>query len=330
MAADPSQSNTRPAANGLYAPYRRLWALGAATLVLALAYAPNFRELWITWFHDANYSHGILVIPIALVILWQQLGNDKSERASSAVSTAWIGWLLLAAVLVLRGVAYEYNLQWVESATILPAIACLTWIFGGWSLLRRVWPAIAFLVFMLPLPQSISDLVSSPLQRIAATGSCFLLQLSGLWSVQEGNVIHLKTAHGMEPLDVALACSGLRMLMMLAATVTATIVLIPLPAWQRITLLLSAVPIALLTNMMRIVTTGWCSYMGWNKQIAHDWSGILVMMPLGLALVFIELSILSWLVPSKHDPDEDETPILPAMLGQGKSAKKPGQPVAEV
>ena len=64
----------------------------------------------------------------------------------------------------------------------------------------------------------------------------------------------------MGPLDVALACNGLQMLMTMAATVTATIIIIPLPTWKRIVLLASAVPIALLSNMTRIVTTGWCYY----------------------------------------------------------------------
>ena len=47
----------------------------------------------------------------------------------------------------------------------------------------------AFLVFMLPLPPPVNDSIALPLQRVAATGSCFLLQLSGLWVIQEGNVI---------------------------------------------------------------------------------------------------------------------------------------------
>ena len=64
----------------------------------------------------------------------------------------------------------------------------------------------------------------------------------------------------MEQLDVALACNGLKMLMTLAATVTATVMLLPLPTWKRIVLLLSTVPIAMISNMVRIVTTGWCYY----------------------------------------------------------------------
>ncbi len=327
-----STSIPRHGTNGL----RVLWqapqwltnlsALAITTLLLGVAYAPNFRDLAATWSEDPNYSHGYLVIPIALFILWQRLATQGPALSSVAVPARWVGWLLLAGVLAVRVVAYERNLQWTESATILPAIACLTWTFGGWSLLRQVWPAIAFLVFMLPLPLPVNNLVSLPLQRIATTGSCFLLQLSGLWSIQEGNVIHLKTSHGMERLDVALACSGLRMLMMLAATVAATIILIPLPTWKRIILLLSAVPIALVTNMIRIVATGWCYYLGWNRQAAHDWSGYL-MMPVGLLLVWLELSVLSWLV--RIESPEDQKPILPTLMLQ-KSGKKSGQAVPEV
>jgi exosortase len=333
IATDMSRSIPKLGADGLFTVWHqrqsqaRIWALGAASLVLGLAYLPNFRDLHSTWTTDPNYTHGYLVIPIALVILWRRLSDTQAEPSPTAIPAPWWGWVLLSAVLALRAIAYERNWQWVETATLLPAIACLTWTFGSWPLLRRAWPAIAFLVFMLPLPPTVNDSIALPLQRIAATGSCFLLQLSGFWAIQEGNVINLRTLHGMEPLDVALACNGLRMLMTMAATVAATIILIPLPTWKRITLLVSAVPIALVSNMIRIVTTGLCYY--WltgphAKEWAHDVSGWL-MMPVALALVGLELSILSWLVPDEG-PDDDDKPISPLLLrsepGKGKSTNK--------
>jgi exosortase/archaeosortase family protein len=104
------------------------------------------------------------------------------------------------------------------------------------------------------------------------------------------------------------------MLMTLAATVAATIILFPLPNWKRITLLLSAVPIALLSNMIRIVATGWCYYFfegEWAKQKAHDWSGYLMMF-VGMFLVWLELVTLTWLVPEEEHED-DEKPISPLL-----------------
>jgi exosortase len=325
-------------------------ALGGVAFVLGLAYLPNFRDLYSIWADDPNYSHGSLVIPIALVILWQRLstrptnpsptvaksspkvartralellenepGTVPANSSSNVVSAHWWGWVGLLLVLAVRYIAYERNSQWTETATILPAVACITWTYGGWPLLRRVWPAIAFLVFMLPLPANLNDMVAMPLQRFAATGSCFLLQLSGFWAIRLGNVINVETPRGMAALDVALACNGLRMLMTMCATITATVVLIPMPNWKRVTLLLSAVPIALVSNMIRIVITAWCFYLFAGpaaKQWAHDVSGWL-MMPLALALVGLELLVLSWLVPDEdlradaEEREERRKPISP-------------------
>jgi len=297
----------------------RLWALVATILALCLAYEPNFEFLSSTWAVNPNYSHGWLVIPIALVILWQRLTTPESEPSPSAISRPWLGWCFLAAILAVRAFAYERSFQWIETATILPAIACLVWSFGSWPLLRRVWPAIAFLVFMLPLPDPIDNGIALPLQQIAASGSSFLLQLSGLWTIQEGNVINLRTAHGgMERLDVAAACNGLKMLMTLTATITATIILVPLPTWKRIVLLVSIVPIALVSNMIRIVSTGFCYYLiegPTANKWAHDVSGWL-MMPMALVLVGLELGILSWLVPTENESEDDDRKSMLALLSE--------------
>jgi exosortase len=284
----------------------KLIAVGAVTLVLVLAYAPNLRNLLTVWEEDPSYSHGFLVVPIALFILWQQVTTPE-PTTSAVMVPPWWGWVFLAPVLAARAIAYEWNSDWLETATILPTIAALTWSFGSWPLLRRIWPAIAYLVFMLPLPQLVNNLLALPLQTIAASSSRFLLQLSGMWVIQDGNVINLSTPHGMEQLDVALACNGLRMLMTMAATVTATIILIPLPKWKRIVLLLSVVPIALVSNMVRIVATGWCYCLITDPTVrhrVHDWSGWL-MMPLALLLVLLELGVLSWLVPREDNTADD-------------------------
>jgi exosortase len=300
------------------------WALGAAAAVMALAYAPNLVELGRLWSNDDNYQHGFLVVPIALFILWRRFAEIPWEPGARLGTAPWWGWALLASALVVRAVAYERSLQWVETATVLPAIIGLTWAFGGRPLLYRAWPAIFFLVFMLPLPNAVNGLIALPLQRIAATGSYYLLQLSGFWVVQQGNVLFLATPFGTRSLDVALACSGLKMLMTLAATVTATILLLPLPLWKRIILLVSAVPIALISNITRIVATGWCYYFiegETGQHWAHDVSGWM-MMPMALVLVGLELQVLSWLVPEPTEAEAaDQRTFVPLITGKTSGGK---------
>ncbi len=301
-------------------------ALGVASALLALSYAPNFVELFRIWGEDENYTHGFLVIPIAAYILWQRMTENPWTEPCGVGRSAWWGWGLLLLVLVLRTFAYEWSYQWVETVTLIPAIGCLAWAFGGWQLLYRAGPAILFLVFMLPLPRQVNDSVTLPLQRLAATGSYIFLQISGFWVVQQGNVLALTTPFGLRPLDVAQACSGLKMLMTLAATVTATVMLIPMPMWKRVVVLLSAVPIALVSNMVRIVVTAWCYYyVEGDKGLhwAHDIVGWM-MMPLALVLVGLELLVLSWLVPETTEAERaQERVILPLLEMSRKGATGP-------
>jgi exosortase len=134
-------------------------------------------------------------------------------------------------------------------------------------------------------------------------GSCVILKLTGLWVVAEGNVILV----GADPLEVAAACNGLSMLMCLSATVTALIILVVMAPWKRVVLFLSIIPIALISNILRISATAWCYHQFGAKvggHFAHDAAGWL-MMPVALVLVGLELGLLSWLVvPVEELPAE--------------------------
>jgi exosortase len=284
-----------------------------ATGVLIWSYLPNLMDLGHRWSNDPNYTHGFLVIPIALVIFWTRPQfPETSARSSSLNVRAWGGLALLS---VLRVWMYEKGNQWLETSTLIPTIACLVWTYGGIPLLRRAWPAIVFLVFLLPLPQSINNIVSLRLQDLATLGSSYLMQLTGLWVIPEGNIININTSRGLEKLEVANVCNGLSMLMSLAAVVIATITLIPMPVWKRLALLASVVPIALFSNVLRIVATGWCySLFGGehSRKLAHDWAGFL-MMPLALGMVLLEMMVLSWLADEGGTPEDDPRLLMPLL-----------------
>jgi exosortase len=169
------------------------------------------------------------------------------------------------------------------------------------------WPAIAFLVFLLPLPQLLDRAAAAPLQSLATDGSVALLKLSGLWVVAEGNVIYV----GKQPLEVATACNGLSMLMCLSATVAAAVALVPMAGWLRAILLISAPPIALACNILRIAATAWCYH--WygpevGGRVAHDVAGWL-MMPMAVLLVGLELWLINRLVVV------EEVEVRPMLLG---------------
>jgi exosortase len=260
-------------------------ALGA----LAWSYAPSFAALVGQWNRDPNYSYGYFVIPISLVILWSRRGLLDRDR----LAPRWYGFIPLLAVAALRYLLFEWNEQYVETATIPVVVAGLALALGGWHLVRVALPSIFFLFFMLPLPPSFNLVLAGPLQKLATNGSVMMLQLVGLPVMAEGNVILV----GQETLEVARACNGLSMLLAFVTLLTATVILLHRPFLEGALLLISAIPIALISNILRITITGmvyhWAGHVA-GETLAHDWAGWM-MMPMALGLVWLECQVYSWL-----------------------------------
>jgi exosortase len=264
-------------------------ALAIVAAALGWSYAPNFAYLVDHWEHDPNYSYGYFVAPIALVILWTRRGMLDGERLAPP---RW-GLLPLLALLALRYPLFERNELFTETLTIPLILAALTFAAGGWRLIKVAWPALAFLFLMLPIPASYNQTLATPLQNIATKGSLRLLQVIGLPVIAEGHVIIV----GNEQLEVARACNGLSMMLSFVTLITAVVILVKLPVWERVFLLVSAIPIAIVSNIIRITCTAMVyHYVGhdWGEKLAHDLAGWL-MMPIALALVWVELRLASWL-----------------------------------
>lgn len=270
--------------------YRPLVPVLLVSACFVWAFAGTLAELVHVWRTNDQYSHGFLVPVFALVLLW--LRRDKLEREAAQPGLI-IGTMLLALGLGLRlaGV-YRYYL-WFDSISLVPCVAGMFWLLGGWAAWRWAWPAILFLVFMIPLPYRFSTALSAPLQSVATTASTFIMQTLGLPALSEGNVIALNEVR----LNVIEACSGLRMLVVFVALSAAMALLTRRPLVDKLILLLSAFPIAVVSNILRITATG-ILHETTNSETAnaffHDLGGWL-MMPLGLLFLALELKVLSHL-----------------------------------
>ena len=87
-----------------------------------------------------------------------------------------------------------YAYTWLDAFSLLPTLAGVVLTLGGQAAWRWAWPAVGFLIFMIPLPYRLEVSLAAPLQRIATVSSTFLLQTFGLPAVAEGNVILLSEA----------------------------------------------------------------------------------------------------------------------------------------
>jgi exosortase len=261
--------------------------LGVAAL---WAYWTTLGKIAWRWSEDPQYSHGYLVPAFALYLLW--LRRDRLLGRTLTANWLGLGLLGLAAALRLAGTYTSY--EYFDQVSLLPCCAGLFLLAGGWPALMWSWPAIAFLAFMIPLPDRVSHAMSGPMQALATTVSTFVLQVVGRPALAEGNVILLNEIE----LGIVEACSGLRMLVVFFALSTAVALLIRKPLWEKLFIAGSALPIALASNILRITITG-LFYDTFGNHFGgaffHDLAGWL-MMPLGLLFLGMEMWILKTLL----------------------------------
>jgi exosortase len=264
------------------------------------------------WNHDPQYSHGYLVPGFAALLLWLR----RSHLAPTGEAPGWLGVSLLLAGVLLRLAGTYLYIDWLDAVSLVPCLAGLIVLLGGRSALRWTWPALAFLLFMFPLPYRAETALAHPLQRLATRTSTYALQTLGLPALAEGNTILL--THGR--IGVVEACNGLSMMLIFFALATAVALLGKRPVLDRVVIVLSAVPIAILSNVARITATGAAYELlspAAARVIFHDWAGWL-MMPFALALLGLELWVLGRLLVEPAQPTAPlgpglrKVPLLPA------------------
>src|SRR5258707_9276687 len=87
-------------------------SLLAVAGLIGWAFAPEWRGLYETWVRDPNYSHGFLVVPLALAILWRRLRMKVPAEEALELKPWRPAWGILALILVARGVLHERGNQW--------------------------------------------------------------------------------------------------------------------------------------------------------------------------------------------------------------------------
>lgn len=263
-----------------------LIAAAVIVVVLGVVYWSSMRMLVRVW-DEPDYSHGYLVPFFAAFLLFLRRDMIQLDNQRGVV----LGAILVFTSALFFVAAGVLGFKLIGAFSLIPAIAGIVLMIGGWSMLRWSWPVIVFLIFMIPLPMSLETMATQPLRRIGTIASTYILQTAGLKAIAEGNVIQLSE----QPIGVAEACSGLRMMMTSLALAFGLVFIIQRPWWERALIVVSAVPIAIITNVIRIVVTGFCyEFLSSDaaEHVFHNLAGYF-MPPIALGLLWLEMEILS-------------------------------------
>jgi exosortase len=199
-------------------------------------------------------------------------------------------------------------------------------LLGGWKLVRYTWLPIAYLVFAIPLPDIYYRMFTNPMRRWAAAIAAALLSMvKDMDAKASGAVINVlyKGVPLDPPLDVAEACSGMRLLMAFVALGVAMAYLHERPIWQRLVLLVSTVPIAILCNVVRVTVTGFI-YVLWDPRYAqgiyHDMLGM-AMLPLAFAMY----GGLAWFMGNLISEEEEAAVVRDVIVRRGGASGEEGE-----
>jgi exosortase len=276
------------------------------------------------WMNDSTWSHGFLIPAFSLYFLHRK----KNEILSRSFEPNWTLGLTL---FILCLVAYPLNVVhfkfgYIRAVLMVMTLGAMVLFLGGFRLIKYTWLPVAYLFFAVPLPERLYAQITIPLRKMAAEFSVMVLNLiPDLQATASGVVIDvLYKGKVLEPaLDVAEACSGMRLLMAFVALGVAMAYLHDRPVWQRLVLLCSTIPIALLCNVIRVTITG-LIYILWDPQYAqgiyHDLLGLL-MLPLAFGLY----GLMAWLMSSLYEDVPDTAqPELVIRRSSSPSAPKDG------
>jgi len=303
------------------------WRAIALVFVILFTYATVLVKLSHDWWSDENYSHGLLVPFIIGYILWFQRGKLAAQRARPSVLLG--GLLIVFALFALWSGVAGAELYTQRMSLVLLTGGVVIY-FGGLGFLRLILVPLVLFILAIPIPAIIFNKIAFPLQIFASRVAVSSMTVCGIPVLRQGNVIELKPLNSFDTkkLEVVEACSGIRSMMTLI-TLAVVFAYFTYPRsrdtsvpnrlrsygfFRSAIIVLSAVPIAILTNAARVSGTGILAHY-YGTRVAdgffHTFSGWAI-----YVMAFLMLFGMGWVL-DRFKP------------GPRKTAEKPSKVIDE-
>jgi exosortase len=270
-----------------------VWHMGVLAALFVWLYWSTVRHLVGQWWHDPNFSHGFFVPLFSAFVIWQ----ERNRLAQIVPRPSWSGIVPLLAGLTMLIVGRLGAEIFLDRSSMLIVLAGVVILFLGWDLFRAVLFPWGFLLLMIPIPAIVLNQITFPLQLLASRVAAAILPVLGVPVLREGNVMNLAAM----PLEVAVACSGIRSLMSLVTLAIIYGYLLEKRLWVRWFLALAAIPITVAANDVRIVGTG-LLVQYWNPEAAEGYfhaSWGLIIFVISLLMIYTLHALIGFLFPEK-------------------------------
>lgn len=269
----------------------------AVTILYYIIYSRAFSGLYGNWtLVDSYYSHGFLIPPLSIYLAWLR----RKELAEATIQPSPWGYPFVLAAIMFLLVGAFLGFGVFEQFSLLPMLIGLVFLIFGKEHVKILWFPLVLLIFMIPIPSSITQSIALKLKLVAAEGAVFLSRTVTLPMVRQGSYIHFKGDY----LLVGEVCGGLRSLISLLALGVLMAYFSKAKMWAKWLVVLLSGPIAVISNVLRIFLVCVVGYF-WGSTFAagtfHDVSGVVI-----FAVAFVLFFSLEALLRRMATEDQNE------------------------
>ena len=287
-------------------------------------YGPSHVRTTLGWLYSAwnpstDYEHGKLVPLVMLGLIFYRF---KELRASVQSGSLW-GLVSVVLGCLLYVAAYR-TLQPRVAVFGLPFIlwgsAHFLW---GWRVAKLLAFPLFFLWIAIPLPTF--QQATTHLQLLATAMAHHGSNMLGVETYTQGTTV-LPVKGDWKPLSIAHGCSGIRSLMALLMISAAWAYIARIAMWKKVVLFLSAVPLAIVGNALRVISIFFIAEHGdaeWASTTWHDWSGLLLFYPFSLMLLLVIHSLFEGGLPWKG---KNRRQLRRTVVTASNTGSEPGTP----
>lgn len=268
-----------------------------AIALLVVAYLPTIKWMVDRWMAaESYYSHGFLVPLISGFIIWQRKAALKKIKISGDFAGLWV----IASGLGVNIICAALKVYFISGFSMIIVLYGMVLFFFGKEMVRNLIFPIFFLAAMIPLPLALVGVLTVKMKLFAAECSTIILNKIGFPSIRDGSIIRMPNSF----VSVEAPCSGLRSLISLLTLGLVFAYAMKVSYFKKGILFLSSVPIALLSNVARIIMVAVVNDLYGSKVAMgafHDMSGFLV-----FGIAFAGLFGVSQILEPKNNENKQE------------------------
>ncbi|MFA6217709.1 MAG: exosortase/archaeosortase family protein [Candidatus Omnitrophota bacterium] len=258
-----------------------IWAL------VTILYSPVFFSLYKGRWDTLDYTHAYFILPVSLWLAWRKRDRIKTLLKHHKPSNSSISLTLLITGIFMFIFGWKFDYLFITTLSLIPVLSGLVLYLYGMKVTRLLFFPIHYLLLLVPPPLGILDSITLPMRYGISVVTSFILRSFHFPLTREGLLLSI----GGHEIFMGQPCSGFRSLITMASLGLVYVYLSNAKRTDKIILLVSIVPLALIGNLIRVLSLCLVTFYFGEKAgqgFFHDASGIIVFIIMTLGLIGID------------------------------------------